>query len=217
MCTMYVIINKHFQCVSVEEMWSSSRNNYFEARTLARLMAWLKFETGKMMTILFVFEWAEETEAPTEECRRMGAHCVGIGVVSDHKMVMADNMSIFFFKYSLFPIPMGYFSCSAHRDVIIVLCRFPDEVCIVLWRVFYEKNAFNNDIFWHGWPLLNIYKYISCMLLLWRNSSKMKYEKSGHSAFFRLFAVVLSLCMMLFLPCFALFCFIYELDATWYI
>lgn len=35
MCTMYVIINKHFQCVLVEEMWSSSRNNYFEARTLA--------------------------------------------------------------------------------------------------------------------------------------------------------------------------------------
>lgn len=54
-------------------------------------MAWLKFETGKMMTILFVFEWArdrdrEKKRAKGRERGEMRANVIDgvrIGVATD--------------------------------------------------------------------------------------------------------------------------------------
>lgn len=92
-------------------------------------MAWLTFETGKMMTILFVFEWADEEKeraAEEEEGGGMRINGVRIGVASDHKMVMADSISNFFWSI-LFLISMGYtnlYMCSPSSSSTSRCCHY---------------------------------------------------------------------------------------------
>lgn len=109
---------------------------------------------------------------------------------------------------------MGYFfflrSSRCYYCYYCIVSFSPDEVCIVLWRFSYEWNAFNNDKFCHGWPLLNIYKYISCVLLLGEILVKCNAKKADILRSF-----FLSFCFLLCLLCFVSL-MNYNSDTTWY-
>lgn len=183
-------------------MWSSSRNNnYFEARTLVwwhgqqlRQQKWWRF-------CLCLSGPREKREAPTRIGMRVNG--VRIGVASDHKMVMADNIWMFFFSI-LFPISMGYFfssSSSSHccyyyyYHIVSLSMKIALSFDVFVWKECFQQWYILSSLASTQYLLVHISYAIT-----WTHSIKMKCEKSGHSAFFSILSFI---CRSLF--CFVLF------------
>lgn len=88
---------------------------------------------------MFVFEWA--AEAPElKNARGMRANGVRVGVASDHKMVMADNMSIFFCFKNFVPNTNGVF-------LFALLIALPLLLLLLYCAALLMKFALSFDVF----------------------------------------------------------------------
>lgn len=106
-----------------KKLRSSSSNNYFEARMLFWFDGeWLKFETGKLMTI-------QEWETKWTMCR----HPIQRRAISKHWLRIICLFQHCGFRYTIWPL-------------FLLFCAALIESRIVLWHLAIGQNAFDNDI-----------------------------------------------------------------------
>lgn len=106
-----------------KKLRSSSSNNYFEARMLFWFDGeWLKFETGKLMTI-------QEWETKWTMCR----HPIQRRAISKHWLRIICLFQHCGFRYTIWPL-------------FLLSCAALIESRIVLWHLAIGPNAFDNDI-----------------------------------------------------------------------